>query len=235
MTDEQVEYSILIPYREDGGQRDRLKAWQSLRFMLMPIDGRWEVIYGLCDPDRPFNRSEAINDAFYHSNGEKLLIMDSDTVWDWDVLSNAIDILKMGSWGFPYCRYHILDGASTHRLYESSHGVYIGGLHLTDELMTHTAQFNDHPLSGLLAISKTDFLATGGFEESFEGWGYEDDAFIFNAERVLGPGTRANGDIYHMAHPRTKAMEMDSVTATTNRARFELYVRDYPLRKMSWV
>ena len=82
---------IIVPYRPDNGQRDKL--WRHVKRRLTLEQPTWSIVEGR-SPDGPFNRSAAINDA-------------AGCDWDTAVITDA-DCpreLARGAW-----RYHDLIG-----------------------------------------------------------------------------------------------------------------------------
>lgn len=217
--------SILIPYREQSPERSRILEWNLRRLKwLLPSA---EVILGDSDPDLPFSRSAAINDAFRRSSGELLVIADSDTIFDPGVLGNCMKAVD--GWRLPYTTYTLMNRRCSERILASSPTIL-----LSEQIILPLTVLNAHPdrpfeppASGVLAFTREDFITTGGFNEEFIGWGYEDNAFVFNAMQRLGPPTRDQGNVYHIFHPRSKNEKLGSGEAEENRARFYRYCRDY--------
>jgi hypothetical protein len=60
-------------------------------------------------------------------------------------------------------------------------------------------------IGGIFIIDREKFISTGMNDESFEGWGREDDA---RHEKLIGSGVefrRYNGNIVHLWHPPQKS------------------------------
>lgn len=60
-------------------------------------------------------------------------------------------------------------------------------------------QYYAPPSVGCVAISADSFLAAGGFDESYRGWGYEDLAFV-DACAEIAPIRRVPGPAFHLWH-----------------------------------
>lgn len=91
---------------------------------------------------------------------------------------------------------------------------YLETLDLTNQFYTtnsqiHKAQNWDYPFFGLCYFNKDHFLNCNGYDESFEGWGYEDTDLYFRlekyAKRIIMPKgyERLIHHIPHMDYLRT--------------------------------
>lgn len=229
-----MSFSIIIPYRPDNGPRDDIFVWNVRRLgKLMPGT---EILTSDCDPG-PFNRAQCINRAVKMATEENLLIVDADTVWDPLVHRNAEQILNWDSWGWPFSQCEMLDQATAGSLQAAPYGVYLGDMPLTLEtiVVADTHDYLGAPMSGCLVMRNDEFRKVGGFDERFEGWGYEDQAFMFAATEELGHPTRMQGSIYHIWHPRSDNENVGSEVARTNRLRYENYVANYLTEKRSYI
>ena len=66
----------------------------------------------------------------------------------------------------------------------------------------------------------------GGFDESFIGWGYEDDAFRAALDVMVGKSLRLRGcNLYHMWHPVSPTDGFESPTIQHNRKLYSQYKR----------
>lgn len=76
---------------------------------------------------------------------------------------------------------------------------------------------------GCVAISRACFEQVGGFDESYQGWGYEDLDF---AQRcgALWPNRRVSGPVYHLWHGDRRAddspLDSDAAQVQANMERF---------------
>jgi hypothetical protein len=53
----------------------------------------------------------------------------------------------------------------------------------------------------MLMISRENFYKAGGFDERFNGWGYEDNAFMLMCETTIGSYVETDNKAYHLWHP----------------------------------
>jgi GT2 family glycosyltransferase len=208
--------SFLIPHRSDHGPRDVVLLWNKLRLTKLFPD--CDIIIGECDADKPFNRGQAINNAFKQSDSEFVVIVDGDTIFDEDTLLVGLEEIEFHPWIIPYDRYFRLNEASTFWLLLENQDLEL----VEQELEILDAIYADHqlqyapPVSGLLLLRSVDFKETGGFDERFSGWGGEDNAFVALANTYIGPYYRTHGAVYHMHHPRKPDFSEPTWAANAN-------------------
>jgi len=189
---------VLVPYRADGGHRDRL--WRHLR------DNYWKrlpyrVIVGTHDSG-PFNRSAAINYAARQVDWDIAVIADSDT---WVPVHNL--------------EAAIATAADTGQLTSALTAVAELDQHCTEEILDghfditalgidRIRNGNLDTQSSILAVPRAMWDNIGGFDERFVGWGGEDNAFWRAATILAGHPQRIPGLAFHLWHlPASTAQE----------------------------
>jgi predicted glycosyltransferase involved in capsule biosynthesis len=55
----------------------------------------------------------------------------------------------------------------------------------------------------MLMITKENYFKIGGFDERFNGWGYEDNAFFLTATSILSALVETDNIAWHLWHPVT--------------------------------
>lgn len=192
-----MQLSILIPYKPDGGHRDRLFSWVMDRYHThfpeaqICIGENW---------DEPYNRSRARNSAFMAATGDTLLIADADTICDYYLLHQAFDLLDQNprSWVLPY------DTRGYYNLTQS-YTEQVLSLPSTSSLSPRNELVFDHELeswAGLVIIKREAFEVVGGYDERFMGYGYEDNSFSMALSTIWGPLVRGPGYCMHLWHDR---------------------------------
>lgn len=182
---------VLVPFRSDGGHRARL--WEYL------LEGYWQqfgwpVFVGSHEGGR-FNRSAAVNKAARSAGRwDVAVIADSDT---WVPPGQLIQAVGLA--------------VDSGRLVSALSGVIEFDQDCTEAMLS--ARFSEKTLS--VGAVRTDELATqssmlvvgrrlwddiGGFDEKFEGWGGEDNAFWRAATIVSGVPLRVPGFAFHLWH-----------------------------------
>lgn len=165
--------SVLIPWRTDNGPRER-----AFRYIL----GLWEqtgaqVCVGVDDDGGPFNCSRAQNRAFRQAKHDTLLMIGADSLPDCGVLHTADGALRK-----PYAPqwYYKWSSAPWFPLFEKtayyskeSTERILSGADPKLEPFEYELPF----CTGPVALTREAYIATGGMDERFAGWGYEDAAF----------------------------------------------------------
>jgi hypothetical protein len=206
--------SILIPY---GYRSD----WEEK--LLFNVEKHWEhhfpdVEVVLGDGGSPFNRAAARNNAASRTDAEILIFCDSDTLF---VGASEVDValasIHMGAVPRWYgCRNY----------YMCSKKYTEDRLGLIMNLRARRYPWDKmipHPPGGIVMCRRPDFEAAGGFDEGFQGWGYEDSAFHAAMEALWGrPGHF--GDVYHLWHPKTRAERQEQPHIHESRERYQRYL-----------
>lgn len=216
MTDAQ----IIIPFRSDDGHRQMIFDWNAERLARLFKDV--EITVADSDPDKPFNPSQARNNGYKSSKAKSkhVFFCDADTVWDDYVLHQGIKTLEeKRGWVFPYSAYHVLSQESGRRLLQSPPTLILEVQQLVDDMVLYDPVRNpDHgrPLSGFFGLKADDFEKTGGFNEDFVGWGFEDWDFAESANHHLGMYNRVAGNVFHIWHPVKAVMEASEYKINQN-------------------
>jgi len=201
---------VAMPWR-DSGDEDRRRTmewakarWESYGFPVVQHPG----------PDGPFNRSAARNGAVAKSHARVVLIADADVMVNRDVAWQAVDDAVVHPWVVPHGRVHRLSRQSTDRLIASDGD-------LPEPSGTIRQPYDGVVGGGLLAITPSQFARAGRYDETFEGWGMEDEAFGIAASGLLGRPERYETPLWHMYHD--PGLRQKDPAYWSNRGRFELY------------
>ncbi len=188
-----TDVSVLIPWRTDEGQRALACEWNCWRWReFLPT----AEILTRNSPGEPFNRSAARNRAFADSVGDIVVLADADTAMPGrQELVMAIEwVRQTGQWCLPYDIYFNLSESDTERILASAPETYLG--------VPDTWEFRlDDAVSGVMVLTREAFLTAGGYDETFDGWGFEDRAFVLALETLCGPGKRMPNHLLHLWHP----------------------------------
>lgn len=211
--------SVLMPAGgaiETDEWRQRSFKWIVARYEALLPDA--ELCFGNSE-HTPYNRSAARNDAFAQSSGDMLLVADADTVFNVAQIVRAITLIREAgaAWVIPY------DGADRHpdrrgigRYYNLSQRATVFLIENADpgqhvEEPNHPEAW-DHKITswaGLLMLPRSAWEAVGGYDESFTGWGYEDNAFRAALDHRVGPYARVKGEAGYVMHAWHPAPEED--------------------------
>jgi hypothetical protein len=190
-----VNVRLIVPRRADGGHRDRL--WDFCRAYWQMHRPAWEVIEGHHD-DGPFNRSAAINRAA-EGEWDVAVILDSDTIVDVDLVEEGIARAHAcGRLVLPFDVRCLLDRQGTEKVLAGHRGPW-------DRFIRHRQTPTDAYvyISGAQCVPRRLWDDVGGFDERFEGWGGEDDAFHAACMALAGQDPRRDrlkGKAWHLWH-----------------------------------
>ena len=205
----------VVPYRET---KDREPARRWVREYL---DNRAASVHFSDHPDKLFNRSAAINAAVRLSNpgpSDVLAIADADCfVTGLRFQEGAQAAKETGRLVIPHdtvCR--LTKEQSAEVLNDRCPAKGPNGRWYRDN--------RSRPcVSGLVFLRFDSWLLINGMDESFRGWGGEDNALKIAADNLLGPSIRLDGPLYHLWHERQEGRTRDSAQYRANRRRWLEY------------
>jgi hypothetical protein len=143
------------------------------------------------------------------------LIIDSDTVSNHDSVWEAIRYAdQTGGLAVAHTQRHMMTERATKDILSGNRKTWKRG-----SMIERTWRDS---VSCAIAIKRSTWDAIGGFDERFEGWGFEDTAFHFACETIIGlPIKKIPGDCYHLWHPPSPETSRSSPT----------YLRNHILRR----
>lgn len=144
--------AVCVPWR--GGDASREDAWSRVK----GNGFAYPVFTGDSDPSKPFNRAAARNAAAAAAGDVDVYVFnDADHALSRSGVRVAAMLAHEDGYGVhPYTQVVVED--------------------LTDGRQW-PSHFDRTRTSGNIAVARTLFEAVGGWDERFEGWGYEDIAF----------------------------------------------------------
>jgi glycosyltransferase involved in cell wall biosynthesis len=179
--------TVCIPWIETGGPwRSKAREWilryySDLAFVVSPEMAA----------DGPVNRSAARNAAAAMADTPVLFFADADTWVPPEQFRDAVLAAReSGNLVHAYTLHTRLSKKAT-------------TLTLEGKTSHEGATVRNAP-AGAIAVSRELFDSVGGWDERFEGWGYEDRCFQFACDTIAGAGQRIAGRSYHLWHPRGK-------------------------------
>ncbi len=123
------------------------------------------------------------------------ILSDADTIPEWGALKEAVFDVIRGSQSV-HLPYH---------LYRHERGEFIEGA-----------------CSGILVFGPQVWWSLSGQDENFRGWGFEDTAFRFAHETLVGPMIRHKGTVIAASHADARRDRL-----SVNRRRFQYYRSAY--------
>lgn len=203
--------SVIVPRRAGDKRRDAVWAWLKPRWEREHPG--WQLVEGHDDPTGPFNRSRAINRGASEATGDVLVIADGDTFTDPVTLTETTEHATDGRFWLAYSRYHYLNRPMSDQIMDGYQGDWFAGVEFT---MTNTC-------SSMIVLTRGLFDQVHGFDERFEGWGFEDVAFSHACQTFGGGLARTQADVWHLWHPPSPENNRNSPIWRANRERMLAY------------
>lgn len=206
---------ILVPRRADGGHRDELwkfaRTWWENDFPDVPIfEGHHQ--------QGPFNRAAAINRAAIDAGDwDVAVVIDSDVLANADAVRSAIDIAASTN---------MMVVSHDERIMLTQQGTkkILNGYRGNWRVRGVQERVYGDSVSCSVVISRQLWDLVDGFDELFQGWGYEDTAFRIAAETLTGkPLIRLSSEIFHLWHPLSPEAKPGCPTFRANGIRVQRY------------
>jgi glycosyltransferase involved in cell wall biosynthesis len=218
-----VNLSIVIPFRASEPRREELFNWIHMRFMTMgPEDEKFElqILVSDSDPDKEFNRSQARNRGASHATADHILFADADTLMIPDQIFSNLRMMRSDGSMWIVCQqtYYIATNETTDYIISQEPNTRED---FREMPMLDTLR-NSISVAGGYMVSRDQFESVGGYDERFNGWGYEDTAFLMAMETLWDYSVRPNDSyVIHLEHPATR---FDSPNIKQNEALFNEYM-----------
>lgn len=189
--------SLLIPFASHDQRRIMIFEWVTRRWAHLFTD--WQLCVGMSEEEN-FNRSEARNKAFERSKGDILVLSDADTACTAECVLAAIQKVQQGApWVVAHDRYYSLTKEYTDQLLLQPPTVNLCPPFESDWIM------KERSMAGVLVMPRAAWEHVNGYDERFQGWGYEDNEFAIRMDRRWGPHQRVRGPMLHLWHERGDA------------------------------
>jgi hypothetical protein len=192
---------IVVPWR-DTPNGDRAAGCRAVCAALRQALPGFPVL--LADSGHEvFNRAASRNCGVSAvPTGHVAVVCDADILPDPQALAIAVAAAYDGRLHYPFTTCHYLTEAGTH---EVLNGQAPDPARI--EFTIPGAQ------GGIMVMLVEAWLAAGGMDERFIGWGYEDNAWHATITAAVGPPVRHDGLVWHLWHPS------DRNTVTLDEAR----------------
>lgn len=186
-----VKVSVLVPFRGDGGERDRLWAYCRNRWNTLP----YELVVGEDPGNGPFNISRAFNDAASRATGDVFVLFGADHIPDQDRVDWAATQLESHKWCALYSHTGGLSAGHTYAI--------LNGYDPNSGSFTQVAPF----CTSIIGIRADSWIR---FDERFQGWGGEDTAWRLALETIYGPTPQPSGTLRCLYHKAASREHTDS-------------------------
>lgn len=209
---------MLVPRRAGVEDRDRL--WAFTKDWWSAAHPEWRIVEGHHE-DGPFNRSAAINTAALNAGDwDVAVIIDADVIADPEAVRAGVALArKTNQMVLGYdLRIH-LNARGTKQVLSGFRGDWTKLGHRERE---HTAALT--PCSSCVIVSRELWERTGGYDERFVGWGWEDVAFRVTCETLTHHEMlKMHGTLFHLWHMRSDENRAREMTFVRNRTRGNRY------------
>jgi mannosyltransferase OCH1-like enzyme len=211
-----VRVVILVPRRVDNGHRDAL--WAFAREWWERDVPDFEIFEGFDNSDLPFNRALAINRAAEMAGDWDVAhVIDGDVLADPRAVRQAVELAhREGMAVVAHNERMMLTPVGTEKVMSGYRGPW-------EEKGMVRKTWPDS-VSCSVAVPRTLWDAVGGFDHLFEGWGFEDTAFVIAAETFSGKLLlKVNSQVWHLHHESNPDARIKSPSYQANLARVERY------------
>lgn len=207
--------AILVPRRAGIEDRDRL--WAFARSWWANDFPDWPIVEGTHEFG-PFNRAAALNAASLNAGEwDVAVLIDADVLADRDAVRAAVDVAAATNrMVLAYHERIQLTPKATERV--------LGGFAGSWRSAGMVHKLNTDACSSAVAVSRPLWDDVGGFDELFNGWGWEDVAFRIACESLSGkPMLKLASTIYHLHHRISHENNARQETFQANKARADRY------------
>ncbi|WP_455592720.1 galactosyltransferase-related protein [Bacteroides sp.] len=207
-----MKVSIVIPLRVDS--KERLDNLNFVLFLLLEqtsveidileadvkqhfhsLRGYGRVRYRFVEDSDPiFHRTRYLNQLLFAARHPVVGVWDTDVIISPVQLQAAVEQIRLGSvMCFPYDgRFIFLDKEQSLAVRQDS-----------SVLQKLDSSSSMRPsVGGAFLVNREKYLAAGGENERFYGWGPEDAERVKRMEILELPVSRVEGPLFHLHHPR---------------------------------
>lgn len=186
---------LVIPYRPVD--RFRGASYPFVRAYLEASLPLHEVVIA-DDPDpSSFNRGRALDAGIAQTDVDLLVLADADLWVPKMALLRAIELAAQGALVTPFSRITFLNRQATSDVIRRNHYALEKNWR-GDEV----AQFwNKRSDGGCSVLLRDNYVKAGGFDRTFDRWGFEDAAFSSAYSTLIGKREWVEAPAVHLWHP----------------------------------
>lgn len=183
--------AVILAYRDNGCEH-RQAAYRYV------TDHVWSAFdeVRVCDSGAtPFSRGASFNQGADRLQADVLVFADADVVVEVEALRQAVThAYVLGVTAYPYREYV--------RLTREATDTYMAHQLLpADERHPFAEWTEPNSVGGCFVVRRSAYLACGGCDPRFVGWGFEDVAWSAVSATLLGEHVRERGSLLHLWHP----------------------------------
>jgi len=187
--------TIVIPFRAASERRMQIMDWICNRYRILFPESN--IVVSDSDKDKPFSRAQSRNHGVDMVDTEYLLLADADTIPFRPFIELGVKALQEGAnWVVPYGTrgFYVLKKPFSDKLLSGPPDAFVTPD--TFEWLHQTESWG-----GLILMRTESFYEVNGYDERFQGWGYEDNAFQRAMDTIIGEFTRIeSGWSAHLWH-----------------------------------
>ena len=185
-------FSILIPFQGGNAHREKIFNWL-VGFYEKNVPEA-EIVIGE-DYTGRINRSRMRNDAFNKSTRDILVYIDADGLIRPEDIREAVKRVRRGT--------AMVQAETVTWITKESTATILDGPTDWPPIEKKDVQAVERVLGEFFVLSRETFEKVRGWDERFEGWGGEDQAFRCAVMALVGKIEKLPSTIYHLWHPRT--------------------------------
>ncbi len=169
--------------------------------------------------DLPFSKSVAVNDAFAHSHGDVIVVLDADAYVPANTINHCANRIRAARhhdvplWFIPYRHIFRITETKTAEILESDPRHF----HLPcpphkDDVEDSTGSTFGHRYGAMIQIyPREGFDTVGCWDPRFRGWGGEDVSFLRAMDTLFAVHKNVSGCVDHLWHPKFHMLEPGKV------------------------
>lgn len=159
-------------------------------------------VHWLHVPQSGFNKSSLINQGILQATAQYLLISDADILWNPQTVQSLLQ--KVSHEDNLICSVaevresqpttiSLRRNRYTYRIEANLEMIQI------EILPVDTSNVTIRPGCGLICTQRTNLIKLGGYQECFQGWGWEDQDLLMRAA-IVGLQLEVTGWVVHLSH-----------------------------------
>lgn len=215
--------SLLVPFRAEHHDDQRAVNWRWLKeYWRSHLPGA-EIIEGedwasVINPNLPFSKSAAVNNAARKASGDIYVIVDADGYIDIDSVLEAAKRIRHARekghrlWYVPYRWFYRLTRKCSHKLLESNprHPLKFPMPPPHHCIQSTDGSQHGHWFGAMIQIMPAEaFWEVGGWDERFRGWGGEDAAAMRAMDTLFARHKTMPQQVLHVWHPMHSPSEQN--------------------------
>jgi hypothetical protein len=186
-----MDVSVIIPFRGGDYWRDN-----ALAYVVAALESQLSFELVLADDPHPtFNRGRAINAGVRQSTADVLVFADADLWVPPAALRYAITVVHEYGMVVPFDHLIGLTAGATEEVFAGADPARIWPQDHVE------LDWRRKSVGGCNIVRREVFDLAGGFDERFEGWGFEDSAFEAAVSTLAGPVGWVPARAVHLYHP----------------------------------